>query len=160
LALAASSALGLRLSHDELCALARRGSGSAARSIDGGFVEMLPGARRDGADAVARPLAPPDHWDGRLIVVLTARGRKALGSTAAMIRTAETSPLYAGWLASVPRDLDEARAAIHNRDLHALGTVMERSALTMHASALAARPPIVYWNGVTVEVLHRVARLR
>ncbi len=140
--------------------MARRGSGSAARSVFGGFVEMMPGARSDGADAVAKPLAAPDHWDVRLVVAITVEGRKALGSTEAMIRTAETSPLYQGWLASVPAALAEARAAVLSRDLRALGTVMEHSALTMHASALAARPPILYWHPGSVEVMQRVWKLR
>jgi diphosphomevalonate decarboxylase len=160
LALAATHAAGLSLSPDELSALARRGSGSAARSIHGGFVEMSAGTRADGADAIAHPLAPPSHWDVRMVIAFTANGRKALGSTEAMIRTAETSPLYAGWLASVPRSLEAARAAVLARDLHALGTVMEHSALTMHASAMAARPPILYWNPGTVAALQAIAELR
>lgn len=160
LSLAASRALGLELSRTQLSALARRGSGSAARSIFGGFVEMLAGVRPDGVDAFARPLAAEDHWDVRLVVAITQQGRKALGSTEAMIRTAETSPLYAGWLSAVPNMLHEARAAIAARDLRALGQVAEHSALTMHATALAARPPIVYWHGGTLDVMHRVAKLR
>jgi diphosphomevalonate decarboxylase len=160
LALAASRALGLDLSQSELSALARRGSGSAARSLCAGFVEMYPGSRSDGSDAVARPLAPPNHWDVRLVAALTGDGRKALGSSEAMIRTAETSPLYSGWLASVPPTLERARTAILTRDLRALGEVMEHSALTMHASAIAARPPILYWNPVTVAAIRAVWDLR
>lgn len=160
LSLAATRALGLSLSRAQLSALARRGSGSAARSIFGGFAEMMPGTRADGSDAVAKPLAPPEHWDVRLVVAITAEGRKALGSTEAMIRTAETSPLYQGWLQSVPTALNEARPAILSRDLRSLGTVMEHSAMTMHASAMGARPPILYWHPGTVEVVQRVCRLR
>ena len=160
LSLAASRALGIELSRTQLSVLARRGSGSAARSIFGGLVEMLPGTRADGADAFARPLAAEDYWDVRLVVAITQEGRKALGSTEAMIRTAETSPLYAGWLAAVPSMLSEARAAITARDIRALGQVTEHSALTMHASAMAARPPILYWHPGTLEVMQRVTKLR
>jgi diphosphomevalonate decarboxylase len=160
LALAASRAAGLRLGSDELSALARRGSGSAARSVHAGFVEMLAGSRADGADAVARPLAPPDHWDVRMVAAITAPGAKVLGSTEAMIHTARTSPLYPGWLSSVPPALEAARSAILARDLSRLGEVMEHSALAMHATAIAARPPIFYWNPVTVAALDRVRGLR
>jgi diphosphomevalonate decarboxylase len=160
LALAATRAAGLALDPPELSALARRGSGSAARSIFGGFVEMLPGRRADGSDSVARPLAPADHWDVRLVLALTAEGEKAVGSTEGMVRTAETSPLYRGWLGSVPPALEVARAAVLARDLPALGEVMEHSALTMHASAMAARPPILYWNPATVAAIQRVWALR
>ena len=43
LALAASTALGLELSEKKLSCLARRGSGSASRSVPAGFVEWYPG---------------------------------------------------------------------------------------------------------------------
>jgi len=77
LALAAARAAGLHLSPTELSALARRGSGSAARSIFGGFVEMAAGTRADGTDAVAHTIAGEDVWDVRLCVAITATGEKA-----------------------------------------------------------------------------------
>jgi diphosphomevalonate decarboxylase len=160
LALAASRAAGLRLSPAELSQLARRGSGSAARSIFGGFAEMSAGMRADGTDAVAHGLLDENAWDVRLCVAITAAGEKAIGSTAAMDRTALTSPYYQGWLASVPVDLDEARSAIAVRDLAALGAVAERSALRMHACALAADPHILYWNPATLAAITTVKELR
>jgi diphosphomevalonate decarboxylase len=160
LAVAAARAAGLELTAAELSILARLGSGSAARSIFGGFVEMAPGSRADGADAAARPLPEGDGWDVRLVVAITAAGEKALGSTAAMRRTAETSPYYDAWVRGVDGDLAAARAALGARDLAALGAVAERSALRMHASALAADPPILYWNPATVAAMARVRALR
>jgi diphosphomevalonate decarboxylase len=160
LALAASRAAGLHLSAAELSELARRGSGSAARSIFGGFVEMSAGTRTDGADAVARDLLDENAWDVRLCVAITADGEKAIGSTAAMERTALTSPYYQGWLAGVPLDLDQARAAVAALDLTALGLVAERSALRMHACAMAADPHILYWNPATVAAMSTVKSLR
>jgi diphosphomevalonate decarboxylase len=160
LAVAAARAAGLALGPAELSALARLGSGSAARSIFGGFVEMAPGARADGSDAVAHPLAAGAGWEVRLVVAITAAGEKALGSTAAMRRTAETSPYYQAWIRGVDGDLAAARAAIAARDLAALGAVAERSALRMHASALAADPPIVYWNPATIAAMTSVRTLR
>ena len=162
LALAATRAAGLELSPTQLSELARLGSGSAARSIFGGFVEMDRGARADGADAVAHPLevASGPIWDVRLVVAITAAGAKAIGSTAAMQRTARTSPFYPAWVAGVDGDLTAARAAVAGRDLAALGAVAERSALRMHASALAAEPGILYWNPATVAAIARVRALR
>jgi len=160
LALAASRAAGLPLSPAELSQLARRGSGSAARSIFGGFAEMSAGVRTDGADAVARGLLDENAWDVRLCVAITAAGEKAIGSTAAMERTTLTSPYYGGWLASVPVDLAEARSAIAARDLAALGAIAERSALRMHACALAADPHILYWNPATLAAIATVKELR
>jgi diphosphomevalonate decarboxylase len=121
---------------------------------------MARGTRTDGSDAAARPLPEGDGWDVRLVVAITAAGEKALGSTAAMRRTAETSPYFEAWVRGVDGDLAAARAAIAARDLLALGAVAERSALRMHASALAADPPILYWNPVTLAAMARVWALR
>jgi diphosphomevalonate decarboxylase len=160
LALAASRAAGLHLGPAELSELARRGSGSAARSIFGGFAEMSAGTRADGADAVARGLLDEKAWDVRLCVAITAEGEKAIGSTAAMERTALTSPYYSAWLAAVPRDLEEACAAVLAHDLATLGPIAERSALRMHACALAADPHILYWNPATIAAMSTVKKLR
>jgi diphosphomevalonate decarboxylase len=160
LALAATRATGLALEAGELSALARRGSGSAARSIHGGFVEMAAGQRPDGADAIARPLLGPEAWDVRLVVAVTATETKAIGSTEAMQRTAATSPFYPAWVEAVDRDLADARAAIEARDLPALGAVVERSALRMHATAMAAEPPILYWKPATLAAMRAVADTR
>lgn len=160
LALAAARAAGLELTPTQLSELARRGSGSAARSIFGGFVEMSAGLLADGSDAVAHPLADERSWDVRLCVAVTAEGPKAIGSTAAMELTAKTSPYYPAWLAAVPADLAAARDAVLARDLDRLGTVAERSATRMHACALAADPPILYWNPATLAALAAVKDLR
>ena len=161
LALAATHAAGLSPSPAELSELSRLGSGSAARSIFGGFVEMARGERADGRDAVAAPLPGGDAWrDVRLVVAVTSDAAKALGSTEAMERTSRTSPYYAAWIASVADDLAEARAAVEARDLTRLGVVAERSALRMHASALAAEPGILYWNAATVAAMGAVRALR
>jgi diphosphomevalonate decarboxylase len=160
LALAATRAAGLTLSPGELSALARIGSGSAARSIFGGFVEMARGERADGVDAIAHPLPEGDGWDVRLCVAITASGPKAMGSTAAMTLTARTSPYHDAWIASVPADVKAARAAIAARDLPALGVVAEHSALRMHAAAMAAEPGIIYWNAATMAAIACVRGLR
>jgi diphosphomevalonate decarboxylase len=160
LALAGSRAAGLTLAPAQVSALARRGSGSAARSVFGGFVEMQAGTRADGEDSYARPILDPTSWPLRMIVAVTTNEQKPIGSTEAMERTARSSPYYAGWLSACARELTTARHAIERRDLEALGGVMERSALQMHASAMAASPPVFYWNPATVALIHAVWRLR
>lgn len=160
LALAASVASGARLPPAALSALARRGSGSACRSLWGGWVVWDRGQRPDGTDSVGAPLAPREHWDVRLVVAMIAAGRKAVGSTEGMIRTQETSPLYPGWVESSADDLARARRAVLDRDLVTLGNVMEHSALKMHATMLAARLPIRYWKPATLSALDAVEELR
>lgn len=156
LARAASEAAGLELSERELSALARRGSGSAARSIFGGFVEMLPGDDDRGAEAYARPIADESHWDLRCIAAETAAGPKRVGSTEGMLHTERTSPYYDDWLEVASADVESAVEAIEERDFECLARIAETSCLRMHATALAADPPLLYWNGTTVELIRRV----
>src|SRR5437867_2138732 len=78
LALAASRAAGLVLEPPALSALARRGSGSAARSIFGGFVKWRRGERADGRDSVASSLAATDGWDIRVVIAVTTNAPKAV----------------------------------------------------------------------------------
>lgn len=159
LAVAGSKAAGLELGPRGLSALARRGSGSAARSIFGGFVEWHRGERPDGTDSVAEPLLDAGAWDVRVVVAVTTTAPKTVSSRDGMARAA-ASPLYPAWVAGADADLAEARAAIRARDLEALGQLAEHSALKMHAVGLAARPPLLYWRGATVDCIQRVWALR
>src|SRR4051794_8341673 len=158
LALAATRAAGLSLSDRELSILARRGSGSAARSIFGGFVEMHRGDAADGSDSFAEPIAT--DWDVRLVIAATTQGPKSTLSTDGMRHTAETSPYYDAWVNMSERDLATARDAIARRDLQALGEVTEASCLSMHASAMAARPAVLYFIGATIEGYRTIQELR
>src|SRR5581483_1412698 len=142
-------AAGLVLDPAALSALARRGSGSAARSVFGGFVEWRRGERPDGSDSV----------DVRVVVAVTSTQAKPVSSREGMARAA-TSPFYPAWVEAVEADLAAARAAVRARDLEALGLVAERNALAMHAVGLAAQPPLLYWRAATVECMHRVWALR
>ncbi len=157
---AATAALDIDLSPRELSILARRGSGSAARSIFGGYVEMYKGAATDGSDSYAEPLAPAEAWPLRILVAITAEGEKAVGSGPGMALSAASSPYYGEWVRSHPADLDIARAAIAERNFDALADVSESSCLKMHAAAMSTTPPLLYWNGATVDCLARIRQMR
>lgn len=157
---AAEAAFGLALTPRERSIVARQGSGSAARSIFGGFVAMHAGSAPDGSDSFAEPLLRGSEWPLEVVIAVTATGEKEIGSRSGMTRSASTSPYYAAWVAGQPPDLAAARSAIEARDFAALGDVAEYNCLKMHAAALAARPALVYWNGATVECLHAVRALR
>jgi diphosphomevalonate decarboxylase len=139
---------------------ARMGSGSAARSIWGGFVRLDAGRDDDGSDCIARQLFDAAHWDVRLLVVHTARGAKSIASTGGMESSRATSPYYGAWVETSAADLDAAEQALSVRAFEQLGEVMEHSCFKMHACMLATRPPLVYWNGTTLEVIRAVWRLR
>lgn len=156
LTLAAAGAFGHELDYAPLSQLSRRGSGSAARSLWGGFVRLDRGEKSDGSDCIARPLFGADHWDLRLLVVHTARGSKKVGSTGGMERCRETSPYYRAWVDTSEADLDAAQAALADRDLAALGQVMEHSCFKMHACMLATQPPLMYWRGATLDAIQAV----
>ena len=160
LVVAGSAALGLRLDARELSILARRASGSAARSIFGGFVGMQAGVRADGSDAYAVPLQGAAEWPLRVVVAVTSSKAKAVHSGPGMALTRCTSPYHAAWLATVDEDLAAARAAIAGHDFAALAAVGERSCLAMHADMLASRPALIYWNGATLECIHAIRELR
>jgi len=158
LAVAATKAANVSLNGRELSQLARRGSGSAARSVFGGFVHLHKGTSADGSDCWAEPIE--SDWNVRLVVAVTSEGPKATLSTDGMQHTAETSPFYAQWIATHDADLTTARQAIATRDIEALGVVTERSCLTMHASAMAARPAVVYFTGATIDGFRAVQAMR
>lgn len=160
-ALAAAACAAAKLDWDDarLSALARRSSASAGRSIHGGFVELAAGAPGDDALA-ATLLAPAEHWDVRMVVAIVSTGRKDVGSTDGMELSRTTSPYYRAWVDAAPALCEEVRAAILARDLARLGPAMEQSTMAMHACAIAARPGILYWLPVTLEVLATVRRVR
>jgi diphosphomevalonate decarboxylase len=159
-AAAAASVLRLRLSRADLSGVARVGSGSAARSVFGGFAEWQRGERADGADSIARPLLGEDEWDVAVAVAIVSEERKEIASRDAMEQVAGTSPLYAGWLEAQEGDLARARRAIAERDLATLGEIAEENCLRMHATCLAARPPILYFRTATVAAIEAVWELR
>ncbi|MGY6630284.1 MAG: diphosphomevalonate decarboxylase [Wenzhouxiangella sp.] len=157
---AADAAYATGLDDRALSAQARMGSGSAARSVFGGFVEMAAGSRPDGLDAIARPLLSAEAWPLEVIVAVVDEAGKAVPSTRGMNHTQASSPYYPAWLSQVPRDLAAARTAIAERDFQALGQVAEGSALAMHASALAARPGLIYWQPATLRLIEAVRDLQ
>ena len=156
---ASDAAMGVNIPQNELADMARRSSGSAARSLFGGFVELR--LTPDGPlPTETRQILKPFDWPLRVAVAVTDAGPKEIGSTEGMVRTERTSPYYAGWVDSSEDDLAEARTAIARRDFEALAEVSESSCLKMHAVMLSARPGLVYWNGATVECIRKVRKLR
>ena len=160
LALAATAAAGQQPSPQALSVLARRGSGSACRSLWGGFVVWRRGERADGLDSHGEPLAPEGHWDLRIVVAVISEGRKAVGSTEGMVRTEQTSPLFPAFVQAADDRLERARRAVLDRDLPALGEQMERSTYEMHATMISAWPPVRYWRPGTLATLQAVDELR
>jgi diphosphomevalonate decarboxylase len=158
LALAVARALGREPDRPELSRLARlSGSGSAARSVFGGYVEW-PEEGSDG-DGPAVPLAPSEHWDLRDVIAIVETGAKEVSSLEGH-RRAPSSPYFDRRLALLPARLDTVRRAIAACDLATLGPVLEEEAIDLHLIAMSSRPPVFYWNPGSVAVLGAVRDLR
>ena len=149
----------LNLADSDLSAIARLGSGSAARSLWHGFVKWQRGTRDDGSDSHAAPLAS-DWQELRIALIEIDGGTKKTASGDGMNHTTATSPLYAAWPATAAADLAAIEAAIHARDFHTLGSVAEANALAMHATMLAARPALCYLQAQTLATLQRLWQAR
>ncbi len=143
----------------ELSRRARRGSGSACRSLWPGFVRWNRGERADGSDSHGEPL--PYRWpELRLAILPVDFKEKKMGSAPAMNHTVATSPLYQVWPASAEADLKTMERALADRDLAQLGALAEANALAMHATMLAARPSLCYLQPQSWAYLEQVQRLR
>ena len=156
LAAAASRAAGMDLDGRELSRLARRGSGSATRSVFGGLV--LWNAGHDDASSYAEPVAC--EMDLAMVVVVLSQRYKPISSTLAMRATMSSSPLFPAWVEASGRDLQVALEAVRAGDLARLGEIVEGNALGMHATMIAARPGIIYWLPQTVAALHAIRAMR
>ncbi len=154
--IAAAEAAGRRLDTAALANLAGRSSGSAARSLYGGFVEL---ENREQAVAVSA-LRDAASWPLQVVVAITETGPKPIGSTEAMEISRKTSPFYSSWIEKQDEDLALARDAIATKDFLKLAAVAEHNCLKMHSMMWASRPPTVYWNSATMRCLQTVRKLQ
>ena len=157
LALASSHAAGLTLSEEQLSRLARRGSGSACRSIPSGFVEWRAGTTDE--DSFAVSIAPPEHWDLADCIAIVHAGHKKTGSTEGHA-LAGTSPLQSARVDDAPRRLEICRNATLKRDFESLAHIIELDSDMMHAVMQTSNPPLLYWQAATVEIFHAVREWR
>ncbi len=157
LTVASCAALGLDLAERELSALARLGSGSACRSVPGGYVEWYSG--EDHASSYAETIAPPDHWELLDLVTIVSGEHKAIGSTSGH-SLASTSPLQTARVEDTPRRLKQCRDAILRRDFELLAEVIEQDALMMHAVMMTSHPPLLYWLPATLQLIQLIRRWR
>ncbi|MCM6778449.1 diphosphomevalonate decarboxylase [Nocardia sp. CDC159] len=162
LAMAAAHAYGLALDRRDLSRLARRGSGSACRSVYGGFVEWHAGRGTGcaGNDSSYAEQIDATSLDAAMVIALVDHRPKPVPSRIAMRHTAATSPLYRAWVESCTDDLARIRAAIAAGDLGLVGRIAEHNALGMHATMLAARPAVRYLLARSLAVLDRIVWLR
>jgi len=157
LATAGSRAYGMDLSEKELSILARRGSGSASRSIPGGFVEWHAG--RTNKTSFADTIVPPDHWElWDCVAVITDKPKK-IGSTEGH-QVAFTSPFQTARVKDAPRRLDICRRAILEKDFESLAEIIELDSDMMHAVMMTSNPSLCYWSPKSLEIMGEVIQWR
>lgn len=161
LAGAASRAAGLKLDAAALSRLARSGSGSACRSIFGGFVEWRAGRRPDGRDCHAVPLFPAGHWSQLMDLVLGVRDapEKAVRSAVAMQASVATSPAYAARQEALPARIAAMRRAIARREAARLFPLLIEECDEFRLVCETTSPSLDYLTATSREILDRVLRL-
>ena len=141
--------------NQEMCSeWARVGSASAARSIFGGFVALVPPQWQ------AIPMAKRDHWPLEVVVAVTSNEPKSVNSGEGMERSRLTSPYYNAWVRDATTDFAAASEAIERRDFPSLAAVAELNCLKMHSIMLTSQPTLSYWRPASIARMDRVRSLR
>ena len=141
--------------NQEMCSeWARVGSASAARSIFGGFVALVPPQWQ------AIPMAKRDHWPLEVVVAVTSNEPKSVNSGEGMERSRLTSPYYNAWVRDATTDFAAASEAIERRDFLSLAAVAELNCLKMHSIMLTSQPTLSYWTPASLACMDRVRSLR
>ncbi|KAI9361206.1 diphosphomevalonate decarboxylase [Zopfochytrium polystomum] len=155
LTFALSQLFHLPLTPEQVSRMARVGSGSACRSLMGGFVAWDMGTLADGSDSMARQVAPESHWPDMCALVLVASdAKKETGSTEGMQQTVQTSALLASRVDRVvPARMAEMERAVRARDFDAFAETTMRDSNQFHAVCLDTFPPIFYMTDVSRAVV-------
>lgn len=153
LSVAAAQAAGLDLDTKTLSRIARRGSGSACRSLYGAFVEWFVG--KDDADSFSQPLSIGKDWELMDLIALVDQSEKPYGSTRGH-KIAESSPLQTARVSDTPRRLALCRAAIKDKDFELLCQIVELDSNLMHSVMQTSTPALLYWTPETVRIMQAV----
>lgn len=157
LTVAAVHALGLEMSEKDLSRLARRGSGSACRSIPAGFVEWYRGS--SDMDSFAVSIAKPNHWDLVDCIAVVTSAHKKTGSSDGH-KLASTSPFQAVRVMDADRRIDRCRDALLARDFDGFAEIIEEDSNMMHAVMMTSHPALFYWEPATIEIMKSVQSWR
>ncbi|KAI9873184.1 MAG: diphosphomevalonate decarboxylase [Pleopsidium flavum] len=141
----------LPASPTELSRIARQGSGSACRSLFGGYVAWNKGTDASGTDSVAVQVAPASHWPSmRALILVASAAKKDVSSTSGMQTTVKTSTLFPTRANDVvPKRMAEMETAIKERDFETFARITMRESNSFHATCLDTDPPIFYLNDVS-----------
>ncbi|KAG0487997.1 hypothetical protein HPP92_006808 [Vanilla planifolia] len=144
----------------QLSAIARQGSGSACRSLFGGFVKWTMGNQANGSDSIAVQLVDETHWDELVIIVAVVSSRqKETSSTSGMRESVETSSLLQHRAqAIVPNRILQMEESIKNRDFSSFARLTCADSNQFHAVCLDTSPPIFYMNDTSHRIINIVEK--
>lgn len=140
----------LGATRNNLAQWARMGSGSACRSLYGGFVAWMAGPSAQ--EQKIEQLWTPDYWDLADVIVVISSAGKSVSSTEAH-RGAWASPLFSPRIANIDARFRRMRSAIESKDLEFLGEDLEAEALEMHAVSMTGSPQVNYLTNSTTDFI-------
>ncbi|KYQ91430.1 diphosphomevalonate decarboxylase [Tieghemostelium lacteum] len=144
----------------DVSSIARLGSGSACRSMFGGFVKWEMGTKEDGSDSIAVQVQPESHWPEMNIIVLVVNDKKKeTSSTAGMQQSAQTSPMMKERCATtVPQRMKDIEEAIKSRDFEVFGDITMKDSNDFHEVCATTTPPIYYLNDTSRYIINLVEK--
>jgi diphosphomevalonate decarboxylase len=145
----------------DISGIARQGSGSACRSVDGGFVQWVAGTAADGSDSIAKQIVDEKHWpEMRVLILVVSDNKKKTSSTSGMQNSCVTSELLKHRVAKcVPDSMAKITKAILERDYQTFAEITMRDSNQFHAVCLDTYPPCVYMNDVShaiADLVHQI----
>lgn len=141
----------------DISKIARLGSGSACRSIHGGFVIWNKGEAEDGEDSTAEQIAPETHWQElRVLILVVSDQTKHTGSTVGMQTSVETSDLLHQRLQGLPKRIERIKKAILKKDFHSFAEITMKDSNQLHAVCLDTYPPISYLTDTSHHIIQLV----
>lgn len=160
LVFALAKLMNLKEDQSQLSAIARQGSGSACRSLYGGFVKWIMGKEENGSDSLAVQLTDEKHWDDIIIVIAVVSSRqKETSSTSGMRESVQTSLLLQHRAKEiVPKRILQMEEAIRNRDFASFAQLTCADSNQFHAVCLDTCPPIFYMNDTSHRIISIVEK--
>lgn len=155
LVVAISKLFQLPQSYSEISKIARKGSGSACRSLFGGYVAWEMGDKTDGSDSKAVEVAPLDHWpEMKAAVLVVSADKKDTPSTSGMQLTVHTSDLFQERIKNVvPQRFEEMKKAILDKNFPLFADLTMKDSNSFHATCLDSFPPIFYMNDTSKKII-------
>ncbi|QEU59245.1 Mvd1 [Kluyveromyces lactis] len=139
----------------ELSKIARKGSGSACRSLFGGYVAWEMGQLEDGSDSKAVEIGSLNHWpEMKAAILVVSADKKDTPSTSGMQLTVKTSDLFQERINNVvPKRFEQMKKSILEKDFPTFAELTMKDSNSFHATCLDSYPPIFYLNDTSKKVI-------